>query len=388
MHRRSFLQATSCALPLWLTGQTALGSNLLNATNGEMLVHTRVPLNSEPPLDKLVESFITPNDWFYVRSHAPVPNIDADTFRLSVEGLVDRPLQLSLRQLQDDFQVQTVVATLTCAGNRRSEHSLTKPVDGVPWQAGAIGNASWTGVPLGEVLARAGVQPQARHVWFEGLDQIQRESEVIPFGASIPLSKSMAKHGPLPGALLAYQMNGEPLPPDHGFPLRTVVPGYIGARSVKWLGRIIVSDRPSTNYYVSKAYKLVTDGTDQQWKDAPPLEHFALNCVTCVPGSDDRPGPGRMTVRGYSLAEGHEQRTIAKVELSTDEGRHWMPARLTTKAAPFCWRLWEADVPITGETTSLIVRATDSAGNVQPQSTAWNLKGYMYNAWHKTAIRL
>ena len=274
---------------------------------------------------------------------------------------------------------------MTCAGNRRSEHSLVKPVKGVPWQAGAIGNATWTGVRLSEVLRRTGVKPEAKHVWFEGLDQIDRQTGVIPFGASIPITKAMTDDA---STLLAYAMNGQPLTPDHGYPLRTVVPGFIGARSVKWLGKIIVSDRPSPNHYAATAYKLVQQGTAEEWATSAPLESFVTNSVVCIPSAGAAVSPGRLAVRGYALAAGEPGTTVARVEVSSDGGNNWQLARFDRDARPYCWRLWSADVPVTAQTETLIVRATDSQGRTQPETVAWNLKGYQFNAWHKTSVRV
>ncbi|MEM6655882.1 MAG: molybdopterin-dependent oxidoreductase, partial [Planctomycetota bacterium] len=255
----------------------------------------------------------------------------------------------------------------------------------------AIGNATWTGVPLAVVLRRAGIADGAEHVWFDGLDRVERPGGVIPFGASIPLDKAMAEHrstagGAAPGALVVHAMNGRPLEPDHGFPVRTVVPGYIGARSVKWLGRITVSDRPHTNHYVATAYKLVQEDTAAAWAAAEPLDTFVLNSVTCVPAARGDVAAGVLTVRGYALAEGLPGRTVRRVELSIDEGRSWFAARFDRAARPFCWRLWSADVRATPAMQSIVVRAIDSAGATQPQTVAWNLKGYQFNAWHRTPV--
>lgn len=391
MPRRTFLAAGGAAGWLWLNPRPSVAREFAADDAGSddaLIVHLETPRNSETALDRLVESWITPNDRFYVRSHAAVPEVDVNTFRLSVEGLVHHPLQLSIRQLEDQFAMHSAVATMTCAGNRRSEHSLVKRVEGVPWQGGAIGNAKWAGAALSDLLQKAGVKENARHVWFEGVDQIQRDTGHIPFGASIPISQAMAKSGPVPGALVAYKMNGVPLPPDHGFPVRTVVPGWIGARSVKWLGKIIVSDRPSSNHYVASAYKLVTQGTDDEWSNAPPIGVFPINSVTCIPAAGGKVRAGKIDIRGYAHAAGEPGRTISKVELSLDAGANWSKARFTSTAKPFCWRLWTAQLSLSPETTAILVRATDSAGNVQPQNVAWNLKGYLFNAWHRTPIQV
>ncbi|MEM1304117.1 MAG: molybdopterin-dependent oxidoreductase, partial [Planctomycetota bacterium] len=229
LDRRQILR-TAAASPAVLFSRQAFARE--PTTDAARVVHTTDVPNSEPSPAALVEDWITPVERFYVRSHAPTPSIDPGEFRLTVEGMVDRPLELSLADLKRMPQ-RTVTATMTCAGNRREEHSRTKPVPGVQWQAAAIGNATWTGVPLAVVLRRAGIADGAEHVWFDGLDRVERPGGVIPFGASIPLDKAMAEHrstagGAAPGALVVHAMNGRPLEPDHGFPVRTVVPGYIG----------------------------------------------------------------------------------------------------------------------------------------------------------------
>ena len=384
--RRRFLAQTGMVAPLWLAGFPT--HSAAADASVDMLVHGRVPHNAETRLAQLIESWITPNERFYIRSHAPAPKIKVEDFQLSVEGMVERPLQIGLDQLQNEFPKQTSVVTMTCAGNRRSEHSLVKTVGGVPWQAGAIGNAEWAGARLSDLLQAAGIKRGAKHVWFEGLDEIKRPGGVIPFGASIPLEKALSDSESMPGALAAYEMHGKPLSPDHGFPLRTVVPGYIGARGVKWLGKIVLRDRPSPNHYVAKAYKLVTDGTDDEWSGAPPIESFVINSVTCVPMTGTGLRPGKVTARGYALAPGLAGRTVTKVELSTDGGQVWTQASFTTTARPFCWRLWKAELDVSLETSELVVRATDSAGNLQPESVAWNLKGYLFNAWHRTQVQV
>ena len=352
-----------------------------------LLVHSQEPMNAEPVLDELVKSWITPNDQFYIRSHAPTPKIDPASFKLSIEGLVDRPFEISLKELKTQYGSHSVFATLTCAGNRRSEHSQVKEVSGVQWQSGAIGNARWTGPRLGDLLKRAGLQAGAKHVWFEGLDQVQRESGVIPFGASVPIEKALAHHADDLGVLLAYEMNDEPLTPDHGFPLRTVVPGYIGARSVKWLGKVIVSDRPSDNHYVATAYKLVTESTDEQWQGSEPLYQYIMNSVTCVPSANGPVQAGPLKIQGYALPPGQRGSHLQKIEVSLDDGQNWQPARFASPRSANCWQLWEATVNVSDQTESILVRATDNRGEAQPQKAPWNLKGYMFNAWHRRSLK-
>ena len=342
-------------------------------------------MNAEGNLARLVSSWMTPVEDFYIRSHAPVPKVDSGQFRLSVEGLVRKPLSLSLKELGAMAQ-HSAVATMTCAGNRRSEHSLIKPVKGVPWREGAIGNARWTGVRLSDVLKKAGLKEAARHVWFEGLDEIERSSGIIPFGASIPVEKALADTETMPGALLTTKMNDAPLTGDHGAPLRMVVPGYIGARSVKWLGKIVVSDRPSPNHYVATAYKLVEKGTPVEWAEQGPIYRMPLNSVICAPRNGEKLTPGMVQVAGYALPPGRPGATIASVEVSADDGTSWKRAKITSPVRDYCWVLWSAKIRLDARTNKLIVRATDSRGNTQPRKPAWNMKGYLFNAWHSVGI--
>lgn len=388
--RREFLRKVGLAgTGLAASSRFAGNHSAASAAEGQpggMIVHTESPLNAEPEIDELSKSWMTPVESFYVRSHAPNPKIDLSGFRLAVEGLVDQPLSISLAELNDIFDETSVIATMTCAGNRRSEHSLVKPVSGVPWQAGAIGNARWAGVRLSDVLKKAGLKENAKHVWFEGLDQIPKGDGIIPFGASIPVSKAMHDVDGIPGALLTTKMNGAPLNADHGAPLRGVVPGYIGARSVKWLGKIVVSDRSSPNHYVATAYKLVEDGTPLEWDESGPLYRFPLNSVICTPSAGKDVEPGKIAVAGYALPSGRPGTSIAKVEVSTDQGRSWTQATIHSPRREYCWVLWKADVKVSSSARELTVRATDSKGDIQPRQVPWNLKGYMFNAWHRVPL--
>ena len=385
--RRGFLASSLAAVAGGkLLRRQAFAQATVAATTKDLIVHQEVPLNAEPALEKLVRDWITPIKHFYVRSHAPVPDVDPKTYRLRVEGLVERSLTLSLDELTERFTRVETTATLTCAGNRRAEYNEIEPVGGVQWQAGAIGNARWGGVDLAEVLRAAGLQASARHVWFEGVDEHEKNGRNVVFGGSIPLDKAMSSVAEVPGAMLATHMNGEELPPDHGYPLRTVVPGYIGARSVKWLGRIVVSDRPSSNHYVAHAYKLVSEDAETAWSEQEPLYEYLMNSVIATPTSEFDVSVCGVALTGFALPPGDGMRRLAKVEVSTDGGASWRPAKFTSPEQAFCWRLWRAAAPIDGETQSILVRATDSAGDAQPREMGWNLKGYMNNSWFEAPL--
>ena len=237
---------------------------------------------------------------------------------------------------------------------------------------------------LTDVLKAAGLRDQAAYVWFEGLDEIPRDNAVIPFGGSIPLQRALDVQT---GALLAVEMNGAPLKPDHGFPLRSLVPGVIGARSVKWLGRIVVSDRPSANHYVRRAYKLVKTGEEDEWDRAQPIQEFPLNSAICVPEENAAVEPGTLIVRGYALAAGDFDIFVDRAELSVDQGENWTLAEWTSESRPFCWRLWQGQVNVDSRTRSVIVRAVDSRGLEQPRTVEWNFKGYLFNAWDRVPLQ-
>ncbi len=356
----------------------------LELAKKDLIVRSENPFNAEPSLAHLVAAATTLVEHFYVRNHGPIPTIKVDEFNVRIEGLVRKPIEFSLAEIKAKFRQHEAVATLTCAGNRRSEMSAVKAVPGVQWDAGAIGHAKWSGALLADILATAELKPDAKHVWFEGFDPIkEKDGTVAPFGGSIPLDRALAKEHP---ALVAHAMNGESLSPEHGFPLRTIVPGYIGARSVKWLTKITVSDRPSPNHYVAEAYKLIqTDAKDELAK-AEPIYEFPINSAICSPAAGAMLKAGEVTVSGYALPPGDGKSTIAKVELSADGGRTWRDAELVSKPAVNAWQLWQAKLRLPAGKHEFVVRATDSGGRTQPEKGTWNLKGYLWNGWHRCDV--
>ena len=332
-----------------------------------LVVRSVVPLNAETPAASLCASVLTPVGSFFVRTHGDVPVLDPATHRVVVDGDVARSLSLSVRDLREQFAPTTVTATIACAGNRRRD--ISPPAQGIEWGPGAIGTATWTGVPLRDVLDAAGPGSAARHVAFLGAD-IPEEAPGEGFDASVPLAKASS-----PEVLLAYEMNGAPLAVEHGAPVRVVVPGWIGARSVKWLTTVTVQAQPSAGFFQAEDYTI----------DGAQLDELPVNAAVCLPEDGIlRSGPVRLA--GWAMGSGG--RPITAVELSTDGGRTWTPAEMSPGAGPWTWRLWQADVdvPDGGE---VVVRARDTAGACQPEHVRWtsNPRGYLHNAWPRVPSR-
>jgi sulfite oxidase len=262
----------------------------------ELVVHGQEPFNAETDRAALLDS-VTATNAFYVRGHGPVPDIDPSVWRLRVDGLVERELSLSLETLQEAFVARTLTATLQCAGNRRAGLIAVRDIPGeAPWGPGATGTASWTGVALADVLALAGPLDAAAHAGFEGADTSAEAKPPQRFGGSIPLDKASR-----PEVLLAWEMNGEPLPPIHGAPVRVVVPGYIGARSVKWLNRIELRTEPWSGYFQDVVYRLLSPEQTAGAGIGMPLGLVALNSDVLVPDDGAEVRAGQVEVRGYAF---------------------------------------------------------------------------------------
>lgn len=351
----------------------------------KLIVRQEKPFNAEPPLDRLRDRWLTEYGTFFQRSHGSVPEIDPGDYRLTVEGLVERPLSLSLGELREKFPEVFAAVTLTCAGNRRSEFRGEKKITGVQWAAGAISTAEWTGVKLSDVLQHAGVKAEAKHVWLDGLDEVKDGDKRFEFGGSIPIDKAMTGTQFTPGALLVHAMNKQPLPKEHGAPLRAVVPGYIGARSVKWLGKITVSDRPSPNHYVADVYKIVKEGTDAEVQATSPIYEHVLNSMICRWSKSD--DAQKIQVAGIALPSGLPGCLIRRVELSVDDGQTWTAARIASAQREFCWTFWDAELPAAALGKTVLTRATDTQGTTQPREMPFNLKGYQFNGWHRAELK-
>ena len=323
------------------------------------IVRSEEPLNLEMPFET-VESLITPTETFYVRTHFPIPKIDRDAWWLHVEGEVEKPFAINYEELVE-LESVTIPVTLECAGNNRN--FLEPKVKGVQWGLGAVGTAEWTGVPLSVLLDRAVVRSNAREVILQGADHGMLDDPKSPpgeltFSRSVPLEKAKR------AVLLAYRMNGEDLPPQHGFPVRAIVPGWYAMASIKWLQRIIVSSEPFTGYYQTLDYAY--------WKrrgdigELTPLSEMQIKAEIARPAQGEAvPTNSNVRVHGAAWTSDDE---ITKVELSTDGGSTWSEANLLGESKPNAWRLWEFNwkTPSVPGKQTLVARATDSLGQTQP----------------------
>jgi DMSO/TMAO reductase YedYZ molybdopterin-dependent catalytic subunit len=336
------------------------------------IVRSENPLNLEMPFEE-VNDFLTPTESFYVRTHFPIPLIDRDAWWLHVEGEIEKPFAINYEEL---LQVEpvTIPVTLECAGNNR--HFLEPKVKGVQWGFGAVGTAEWTGAPLSVLLDRAGVKTNACDVILEGADGGILEDPKSPpgelkFARSIPLEKARSD------VLLAYQMSGGELPPQHGFPVRAIVPGWYAMASIKWLQRIIVTDRVFTGYYQTLDYAFWK--RHEQAAELTPLTEMQIKAQIARPTQGEiLPTNSGVRIHGAAWTSDSE---ITKVELSTDAGSTWNDAKLLGKPKPNAWQLWEFNwqTPTMPGRQSLIARATDSRGRTQPIERDHDRGTYMIN---------
>jgi DMSO/TMAO reductase YedYZ molybdopterin-dependent catalytic subunit len=347
------------------------------AIEAGLVVHRAHPLNSETSIPALIGSVVMPNAHFYVRNHFQIPQLNPDGYRLTVSGAVDRCLSLGLRELRN-MPSQTLVATLECAGNGRT--LFDPPVPGEKWNLGAVSTAEWTGVPLVEVFDRAGVRPQAREVLFRGADggDVEGCSGAIRFERS--LSVADARQG---GVLLAYAMNGEPLPLQHGYPLRVIVPDWYAVASVKWLTEVEVLDRLFVGHYQTDKYQYLWERDGQSVREPVTLQR--VRALITDPSPDQEVPRGELAVRGVAWSGAAP---IARVEVSVN-GDRWQDARLIGERQRHRWQWWEL-LTRTEALGKLAVRAraTDMAGRTQPDAAEWNRLGYGNNAVQQVTIRI
>ena len=376
------------------------------------------PFNVEAPLSDLYnEGFLTSPELFYVRNHGHVPQVkdeDIPDWEFTIEGMVENPITLTLRDLMEQYNNVTYPVTLVCAGNRRKEQNVVRKSKGFSWGAAGVSTALFTGVVLGEVLKKAKPKRGAKYVCMEGADKLPNGH----YGTSVKLNWAM---DPNKGMMLAHGMNGEMLRPDHGKPLRVVIPGQIGGRSVKWLKKLIITAEPSDNWYHIYDNRVLptmvspeeSASNENWWKDERySIYDLSTNSAIAYPAHDEQlslaSAPPDYNVRGYAYGGGG--RRVTRVEVSIDKGKNWRLANIDyaedryREAGPheiynstldmdwressFCWCFWNINIAVTELATSqdILVRAMDESMNLQPRDMYWSVLGMMNNPWFRIAI--
>ncbi|HUZ16214.1 MAG TPA: sulfite oxidase [Gaiellaceae bacterium] len=333
--------------------------------------------NHGMPLE-LLRDPITPAGLHYLLIHFDIPHVDADTWRLEIGGLVRQPLSLSLAELRAR-PARTIPVTLECAGNGRAlipDHTPSQP-----WLREAVGTAEWTGTPLAPILAEAGLADSVCELVFTGLDRgIQHEIE-HDYARSLRVAEALGED-----VLLAYEMNGAPLPPQHGFPVRLVVPGWYGMAHVKWLRAITAIADEFEGYQQAGTYRIMRFEDDV---DGPPVERMLPRSLLVPPGIPDflsrerHLAAGRVVLRGRGWSG---QAPVERVEVSDDGGATWAEAELEPPLGPYAWRGFSFGWDAAPGEYELCCRATDGAGNTQPPEPAWNYGGFCNNAVQRIRV--
>jgi DMSO/TMAO reductase YedYZ molybdopterin-dependent catalytic subunit len=332
--------------------------------------------NHALPLEALHHD-ITPIGLHYLLIHFDIPVVDAATWQLRIDGLVHRPLALSLEDIKAR-PARTLAVTLECAGNGRAllaPRSLSQP-----WLMEAVGTAEWTGTPLGPILEQSGVQAGASDVVFSGLDRGIQGDDEHDYQRSLSLADAMRDE-----VLLAYAINGQPLPPQHGFPVRLIVPGWYGMTHVKWLRSITLADAPTANWQQSVAYHLRAGEDDQ----GTPVTRIAPRALMVPPGIPHFLSRDRFVAAGPCLLQGRAWSgggAIERVEVSTDGGSSWGDATLADPVSAFAWRGWSYSWEATPGEYVLCCRATDATGAAQPLDPPWNYDGFCNNVVQRVNV--
>jgi sulfite oxidase len=384
--RRDFLKTASAvalaASPLFSCATSWAGEDSAIAISGKdgMIVRSTRFLDLETPVEFMTE-WITPVNHFFVRNHMFEPaKFDAKVWQLSITGEVEKPLTLTLADLEK-LSSHSVVNTMECAGNGRA---LQNPkVPGIQWGKGAVGNARFAGPSLKTLLEKAGVKDAAKHVQFRGLDQVP--GKVPPFIRSIPIDKAMDAD-----TLIATQMNGAPLTPHHGFPARVLTPGWAGAASCKWLTEITVLDKPAEGNFMSPGYRLpntpAKPGEAVKPEDTHSVTALTVKSLIAAPSEGVKLKHGAHVIQGVAWAGVAD---ITKIEISADGGATWNEATLGKDNAKYAWRLWSYNwKPARTGDYVILSRATDSLGRVQPEAPVWNPSGYLYNAYDQVKVNV
>ena len=345
----------------------------------KLIIRSLRPPDFETPVS-LLNTFITPNDAFYVRSHIPIPQIEAAGWTLKIGGEVNSPITLSLDEIRK-LPSNTQTVTLECAGNGRG--FFRPALAGIQWEKGAVSTARFTGARMGDVLKKAGLKTTGINVEMHAAD---RPPGTMPaFVRQVPMAKAMH-----PDTLIAYEMNGQPIPLVHGAPLRAIIPGWEGAYSIKWLNALNVLTRDSDSFWVASGYRYptrrVAPGAAVDAKDMAPLTGLVVKSLITTPAEGSSFPVGKVAIGGFAWA-GEDD--IKAVDISTDNGATWRAARLTGEQARYAWRRFEFEFNATRPESVLILsRATDSKGKVQPAVSQWNPSGYLWNQYDSIRIEV
>jgi sulfite oxidase len=358
------------------------GASRFPAGSQGMIVYSEEYITREMPLS-LLDSWITPTEHFFVRNNEHMPQVDGAGWKLSITGEVERPVTLRMADIRN-IAPRSVTNTLECAGNGRA--FFQPRIRGVPWTRGGVGNAVFRGPALGALLRLAGIKNTARHIAFRG---VALPSPDPPFMRSIPLAKGFD-----PDTIVAMEMNGAPLTPEHGYPARALVPGWIGSASIKWLTEIRVLTHELEGYFMDLAYRLPGSSTealgDKEISSAVQQRGFVITSlpiksIIAAPADGSTIAPAA-AVRVFGAAWAGTS-TVARVEVSTDAGKSWQPAALGSDHARYAWRFWDFEWKLPGEGTYVILsRATDNSGRSQPFETPWNPGGYLWNAADRVRV--
>jgi sulfite oxidase len=376
--RRTFLTAAGAAalLPSVALSATA-AAPAIPVNRRRMIQMNGYAIDAETPLDVLT-TYLTPNDLFFVRHHWNPMYPGAKSWTLAVDGEVENPLQLSLADLKR-MPKATATCVLQCAGNGRGLHKPTVP--GVQWKYGAVGNARWGGVRVADVLKKAGLKAGARHLHTFGSDK--PPGKVPPFHRSVEIEKVLTD------GIIAYEMNGEPLPQLHGAPARLIVPGWAGDHWMKWLVRISPQPEPQKGFYMDVAYRYPNNPGEPGVAFKPDEMHpvtelLVKSNITQSPAAARVGAP--VSISGFAFSGAPD---IGSVEVTEDDGVTWKSAVLSSEHDPYAWRLWTFTYrPATPGRVRLSARATDSRGSVQPKAAVWNQSGYLYNGWQTVEIEV
>ncbi|MDF3363149.1 sulfite oxidase [Sulfitobacter sp. Ks41] len=395
--RRGFLKRTGLAtmaamvgtsipfhrnMPIGFVPAAMAQENVLIGKDGLTLLNDR-PVNAETP-PELLDDAITPTSRHFIRNNGiPPEDVDPATWTLTIDGFVDTPLELTIADMREQFEVVTMALTLECGGNGRG--FFNPPAKGNQWTYGAVACSEWTGVRLKDVLEKAGVQSNVVYTAHYGADgHLSGDPDKLPISRGVPIAKAMTDN-----ILIAFEMNGDALHPMNGAPLRLVVPGWPASTGHKWLTRIELRDQVHDGPKMTgTAYRVpaypVSAGQDVPKEDFVIIERMPVKSLVTFPANGADTGM-ETEVRGHAWSG---DRTVSKVEISTDFGSTWMDAELDVPVNDGAWQNWRANVtfPQAGY-YEVWARATDSEGTMQPFAIDWNPKGYLNNTMHRVGVR-